>query len=76
MDVERIGLGSYIENEISIAAMESVGCKKEGVLRGIFPATNGIGRTDAVLMSILKNEWNDTVKFELENKLNKKRKDT
>ena len=76
MDVERIGLGSYIENEISIAAMESVGCKKEGVLRGIFPATNGVGRTDAVLMSILKNEWNDTVKFELENKLNKKRKDT
>lgn len=69
MEVDRIGLGSSIENERSIAAMLSVGCKKEGVLRGIFPATNGTGRTDAVLMSILKNEWNDFVKFDLKNKL-------
>jgi RimJ/RimL family protein N-acetyltransferase len=72
MKIERIGLGSYIENERSIAAMESVGCKKEGVLRGIFPAIDGVGRTDAILMSILKNEWNDSVKFELKNKLTKK----
>jgi N-acetyltransferase len=72
MGVERIGLAAYVENKISIAAMESVGCKKEGILRGIFPAPNGIGRTDAVMLSILKNEWNDNVKFELKNKLNKK----
>jgi len=69
MQAERIGLGAYIENERSIAAMASVGCQKEGVLRGMFPATNGIGRTDAVLMSILKNDWDNTVKNELKNKL-------
>ena len=72
MEVDRIGLGAYIDNERSIAAMKSVGCLKEGVLRGIFPATNGTGRTDAILMSILKNEWNNTVKLELKHKLNKK----
>lgn len=69
MGVERIGLGAYIQNERSIAAMESVGCQKEGVFRGMFPATDGIGRTDAVLLSILKNDWNNTVKNELKNKL-------
>jgi RimJ/RimL family protein N-acetyltransferase len=57
---------------VSIKAMESVGCQKEGILRGIFPAINGIGRTDGILMSILKNEWTDKVKQELKNKLNKK----
>ncbi|MFI0428207.1 GNAT family N-acetyltransferase [Mariniflexile sp. HMF6888] len=72
MGAERIGLGAYIENEISIAAMQSVGCQKEGILRGIFPATNGIGRTDGILLSILKNEWNENIKSELKNKLNKK----
>ncbi len=72
MGTERIGLGAYIENEISIKAMESVGCQKEGILREVFPATNGIGRTDGILMSILKNEWNNNVKSELKNKLNKK----
>lgn len=72
MGAERIGLGAYIENVVSIKAMESVGCQKEGVLRGIFPATNGIGRTDGILMSILKNDWNNKVKSELKNKLNKK----
>lgn len=71
MGAERIGLGAYIENERSIRAMESVGCQKEGILRGIFPATNGIGRTDGILMSILKNEWNQNVKSDLKNKLNK-----
>jgi RimJ/RimL family protein N-acetyltransferase len=72
MGAERIGLGAYIENVVSIKAMESVGCQKEGILRGIFPAINGIGRTDGILMSILKNEWTDKVKQELKNKLNKK----
>ncbi|MDO6517859.1 GNAT family N-acetyltransferase [Zobellia uliginosa] len=70
MGAERIGLGAYVENKISIAAMESVGCKKEGIMRGIFPATNGIGRTDSVLLSILKNEWDENGKSQLKSKLN------
>ncbi len=69
--IERIGLGAYIENVVSIAAMKSVGCQKEGVSRGILPAPNGVGRTDAVMFSLLKNEWLDKVKKELNSKLNK-----
>ena len=72
MGIERVGLGAYIENERSIRAMESVGCQKEGVLRGFLPAINGIGRTDAIMLSILKNEWEQKIEVELKNKLNKK----
>ncbi|MFB0923702.1 MAG: GNAT family protein [Vicingaceae bacterium] len=69
--IERIGLSSYIENKISIAAIESVGCKKEGVFRGLLPAINSNGRTDAVMFSILKSEWLNKVKTELNSKLKK-----
>lgn len=69
LKVERVGFGAYADNKISVAAMQSVGCKKEGVLRNMFPAINGNGRTDAILMSILKNEWLESVKSELKNKL-------
>lgn len=69
LQVERIGFGAYSDNEVSIAAMLSVGCKNEGVLRNMFPSINGIGRTDAVLLSILKDEWKDSVRVQLKNKL-------
>lgn len=69
LGLERIGLGAYIDNKISVAAMKSVGCKKEGVFRNMFPSIDGFGRTDAILMSILKSEWDDSIKFELKNKL-------
>ncbi|WP_340155304.1 GNAT family protein [uncultured Winogradskyella sp.] len=69
LQVERIGFGAYSDNKVSIASMLSVGCKNEGVLRNMFPSINGIGRTDAVLMSILKDEWKDSVRVQLKNKL-------
>ena len=69
LNLERIGLGASADNLQSIAAMKSVGCKKEGVFRAIFPALNGEGRTDAILMSILKSEWQNTIKQQLEHKL-------
>lgn len=69
MGVERIGLGAYIENERSIRAMESVGCQKEGILRGFLPAVEGEGRTDAIMLSILKTDWETGLKTQLENKL-------
>ena len=69
MGVERIGLGAYIENERSIRAMESVGCQKEGLLRGFLPAVEGEGRTDAIMLSILKMDWEKGLKSQLENKL-------
>tara|TARA_R110001583_G_scaffold174118_3_gene328550 strand:- start:1116 stop:1268 length:153 start_codon:yes stop_codon:yes gene_type:complete len=49
--------------------MLSVVYKNEGALRNMFPSINGIGRTDAVLMSILKDEWKDSVRVQLKNKL-------
>jgi len=66
---ERIGLGSYIENVRSINAMLSVGCKKEGVFRNMFPSVTGEGRTDAILLSILKEEWLSSEKDKLSLKL-------
>jgi len=72
LEVERIGFGAHIENKISIAAMESIGCKKEGVLRNFIPSLDGKNRADIVLLSILKNEWNEKVKAELKTRLNTK----
>lgn len=69
LQVERIGFGTYSDNLVSIAAMKSVGCKEEGVLRNMFPSISGVGRTDAILMSILKYEWGNSVKKQLKNKL-------
>ena len=69
LGVERVGLGAHAENTISLAAMESVGCKKEGVVRNLFPSIHGKGRSDAILLGILKQEWNDYAKSDLKNKL-------
>lgn len=67
--VERIGLGAHSENIVSIAAMKSVGCKKEGVIRNLFPSIDTDGRADAVLFGIIRKEWFENVKYNLENKL-------
>ena len=69
LQLERIGFGVHIRNEVSIAAMKSVGCKEEGVLRNYIPDLKGNGRADIILLSILKNEWFDKVKTELKHKL-------
>ncbi|NNE75651.1 MAG: GNAT family N-acetyltransferase [Pricia sp.] len=69
LGVERIGFGAYMDNTRSIAAMKSVGCKKEGVLRNMFPSIDGRGRTDAILMSILKKEWHERVKSDIIKKI-------
>ena len=71
LKVERIGFGAYASNLVSLAAMKSVGCQQEGVLRNLFPAINGKGRTDCALFSILKQEWFDFAKANLQVKLNK-----
>lgn len=69
LGLERIGFGSYVENVVSVQAMKSVGCKEEGRLRAMFPSIDGDGRSDAILLSILKTEWDASVKKELANKL-------
>ncbi|WP_299883336.1 GNAT family protein [uncultured Lacinutrix sp.] len=69
MKMERIGLGAYIENKRSIAAMKSVGCVQEGKYRKALPSPTGTGRTDAILLSILKEEWIASKKEALKRKL-------
>jgi len=69
MNMQRIGLGAYIENKRSIAAMKSVGCIEEGKYRKALPHPNGEGRSDAILFSILKEEWTTSKKEILKQKL-------
>ena len=69
LDLERIGLGAHEENLISIKAMESVGCIREGSIRNLFPSIHKIGRSNAILFSILKEEWILTVRQDLKKKL-------
>ena len=69
LGLERVGFGAHIENKISIAAMKSIGCSEEGVLRNFIPSLDGKGRTDIVLFSILKKEWELEKKVALVRKL-------
>ena len=69
MHMQRIGLGAYIENTRSIAAMKSVGCVEEGKYRKALPSPTGNGRSDAILFSILKEEWLASKKQLLKQKL-------
>ena len=69
MGVERIGLGAHSENTRSINAMKSIGCQPEGAIRNLFPAIQGKGRADAILLGILKEEWQKTVKNDLNQRL-------
>lgn len=69
LQLERVGFGAHADNKISIAAMKSVGCKHEGVLRNFIPSLDGEGRADIVLMSILKEEWLLKEKAALQQKL-------
>ena len=70
----RIGFGVSADNIRSINALKSVGCKEEGMLRDFLPQVNGAGRTDLILLSILKKEWEGNVKKELYLKLKKQAK--
>ena len=66
---ERVEFRADNNNERSIAAMKSIGCKVEGVLRSHMPTSeNGI-RRDSIVLSILRNEWFEEVKENLKRKL-------
>lgn len=67
--VERVAFRADARNQVSIAAMKSIGCTVEGTLRSNMPSREG-GRRDSVLLSILKDEWFGGVKERLLVKLN------
>ena len=65
---ERAEFRADAMNERSIAAMKSIGCKVDGILRANMPKRQG-GRRDSIVLSILKEEWFDGVKERLKERL-------
>lgn len=68
MGMERVEFRADNNNEKSIAAMKSIGCKVEGILRSNGFKPDG-ERRDSIVLSILKEEWTNSVKELLKNKL-------
>ena len=64
----RVGFGANSKNERSINAMKSIGCKVEGILRDYSKDADG-NVIDSIKLSILKNEWNETVKEALKKQI-------
>lgn len=67
--MERFELRADNNNERSIAAMKSIGCKVDGVLRSNMPTREEGRRRDSIVLSILKNEWFGDVKEDLRKRL-------
>jgi RimJ/RimL family protein N-acetyltransferase len=70
LQVERVEFRADNDNARSIAAMKSIGCKVDGILRSNMPRPAGEpGRRDSIVLSILKDEWFNEVKEMLKKKL-------
>lgn len=70
LGVERFELRADARNARSIAAMKSIGCVVEGILRSNMPTREGSGvRRDSIILSVLRKEWFDTVKTRLQKQL-------
>ncbi|MFK7749680.1 MAG: GNAT family N-acetyltransferase [Kordia sp.] len=67
MKVQRVEFRADNKNKRSIAAMKSIGCTEEGVLRSNCASADG--RRDSIVLSILRYEWFSRVKRELLKKL-------
>ncbi len=72
MKMQRVEFRADNNNEISRAAMISIGCSVEGVLRNHMPNTTG-GRRDSTILSILKQEWEESLKEKLISRPSKSR---
>ena len=66
--MERVEFRADINNVRSIAAMKSIGCIQEGVLRGNSVKRDG-ERRDSIVLSILRREWEGEVQENLRKKL-------
>jgi len=69
LGMERIEFRADNNNQHSIAAMKSIGCKVEGVLRNHMPTFGSEVRRDSIILSILRDEWFGEVKDHLRAKL-------
>jgi RimJ/RimL family protein N-acetyltransferase len=69
MGCERVGFKANAQNERSINAMKSIGCIVEGILRN-FAFDSNLDRIDVIVLSIVKEEWKNSVKQTLQQKIN------
>ncbi|WP_114905194.1 GNAT family N-acetyltransferase [Kordia sp. SMS9] len=67
MKVQRVEFRADNKNKRSIAAMKSIGCTEEGILRSNCATEDG--RRDSIVLSILRYEWFSRVKRKLLQKL-------
>ena len=65
---ERVEFRADVRNDLSIAAMKSIGCTVEGILRQSLALPNG-NRRDSIVLSILKSEWESGLKASLQERL-------
>jgi RimJ/RimL family protein N-acetyltransferase len=68
LHMKRVEFRADARNELSIAAMKSIGCTVEGILRSHTPIQNGM-RRDSIVLSILQHEWQGGLKERLKGKL-------
>ena len=69
LGVDRVEFRADANNKRSVAAMKSIGCTVEGILRSNCKAVTG--RRNSIILSILKGEWFDNVKKNLLLKISK-----
>ena len=67
--MERVEFRADNRNERSIAAMKSIGCTVEGILRSNMPTAGSDERRDSIVLSILRSEWFSHVKQQLKEKI-------
>jgi len=63
LGLERVEFRADANNQRSIAAMKSIGCTVEGILRS--NCVSLTDRRDSIVLSVLKSEWNGDVKSAL-----------
>jgi len=68
LGAERVEFRADARNEKSIAAMKSIGCTVEGILRSNMPLEDGT-RRNSIVLGILRNEWEIGVKERLRKRL-------
>ncbi|MDA9774450.1 GNAT family N-acetyltransferase [Saprospiraceae bacterium] len=68
LNLERVEFRADANNARSIAAMKSLGCTIEGLFRKSLQREDG-SRRDSVLLSILKEEWIESVQEKLRERI-------
>ncbi|MFT3703348.1 MAG: GNAT family protein [Agriterribacter sp.] len=68
LNMKRVEFRADNDNKRSIAAMKSIGCAVEGILRSNGKRVDG-SRRDSIVLSILQEEWYSQIKQELKNKI-------